>query len=114
MLNKMRQNNENLINEMEEAFQKVLQNTSSNQDFRNKLEIIYNTDDFDSLSEEEKIKSLLRYSQPDEREEELERKSKELETMFEDFEKSIDELEIDIPDIELPEIDLDFIGDYIE
>lgn len=98
---------ENLLNELDTAFQKVLQNTFSNQDFRRRLEIIYNTKDIDSLSEEEKIKALLRYSQPYEREEELERKSKTLAKSLEDFDKSLDEMkfDIDIPEIDFPEID---------
>lgn len=98
---------ENLLNELDTAFQKVLQNTFSNQDFRRRLEIIYNTKDIDSLSEKEKIKALLRYSQPYEREEELERKSKTLAKSLEDFDKSLDEMkfDIDIPEIDFPEID---------
>ena len=98
---------ENLLNELDTAFQKVLQNTFSNQDFRRRLEVIYTTKDIDSLSEEEKIKALLRYSQPYEREEELERKSKTLAKSLEDFDKSLDEMkfDIDFPEIDFPEID---------
>ena len=103
----MKEHKENLIKEMDTALQRVLSNHFSNENFRQRLETIYNTKDIDSLSEEEKIKALLKYSQPYEREEELERKSKEIAKTMKSFE------EMDFPELDLPETDFDFefLGD---
>jgi hypothetical protein len=102
---------ENLLEEMDTALRRVLSNSFSNENFRKRLETIYNTKDIDSLSEEEKIKALLRYSQPFEREEELERKAKKISESMKSFEE-MDFPEIDIPDIDFPE--LDFLEEELE
>lgn len=114
-MNRMKQKpkEENLLKEMDTAFQRVLSNCFSNNDFRRRLEIIYNSKDIDSLSEQEKIKALLRYSQPYEREEELERKAKAISESMESFEEmDFPELDLDFPEIEIPE--LDFLEEEIE
>ena len=102
----MKHKEENLLKEMDTALQRVLANSFSNKSFRKRLEIIYNTKDIDSLSEEEKIKALLKYSQPFEKEEELERKAREISESMKSFEEiDFPELELDFPEIDFPELD---------
>lgn len=109
----MKEHKENLIKEMDTALQRVLSNHFSNENFRQRLETIYNTKDIDSLSEEEKIKALLKYSQPYEREEELERKSKEIAKTMKSFEEmDFPELDFDFPEIDFPE--LNFLEEEFE